>query len=197
MKPIKTYFLKNNVNNLIKIGKSNDVERRIKEIVGQCSFVQLYVFHSVEGDHESYFHRLYADSRKSGEWFDLPNLTIDTIEAEYLNSISIKKLDDSDTTKFFINPNGVNYELMKSVYFFTFSTSIISMYGDCGSKIISTIRDIEHKINSIKIYSGSNWVEIFENKDNRGVILGTIDCETEVIVNCDEKNYHYKIYYEE
>lgn len=83
MKPIKTYFLKNNVNSLVKIGKSNDVERRVTQIVGQCKFIELSVFHVLDGDYESFFHNHYREYRKEGEWFDIPDLTVDKILEDF------------------------------------------------------------------------------------------------------------------
>lgn len=78
-----TYFISNKVNSLVKIGKSINVERRIKQIEGQCNFLELSVMHVIEGNYESDFHLFYKEFRKKGEWFDIPDLTIDKIEADF------------------------------------------------------------------------------------------------------------------
>jgi len=86
-----TYFLKNNVNSLIKIGKSNNVARRLSEIKGQCSFIQLSVFHVIEGNFEADFHDYYKDFRKEGEWFDIPDLSIEMINSDLFKIQSLQK----------------------------------------------------------------------------------------------------------
>jgi hypothetical protein len=77
---MKTYFLKNSVNHLTKIGKTYDMEKRLKAIRGQCQFVELSVFHVMNGDYEAAFHKFYAKRRQDGEWFDLAGITVEDLE---------------------------------------------------------------------------------------------------------------------
>lgn len=83
---METYFLKNNVNNYVKIGKSIAPYSRVDQIMGQWPFVDIYVFHTVNGDYERKFHLLFYEKRVKGEWYDLPDLTIEGIET-YIKSM--------------------------------------------------------------------------------------------------------------
>lgn len=94
---MKTYFLLNNVNSLIKIGKSKDVYSRMREIKGQCSFIELSIFHIVEGNYESFFHKYYSDLRVTGEWFDLKGITIEELD----NALSFKRGDLNRSEKLY------------------------------------------------------------------------------------------------
>ncbi len=88
-----TYFVKNNINSLIKIGKATNVQNRLVQLKGQISFVELSLFHYLEGDYEDYFHSLYENHRKSGEWFDIPNVTVSEINTHWDNAIGLKQID--------------------------------------------------------------------------------------------------------
>ena len=80
---MQTYFLKNNVNSYIKIGKSIAPHSSVGLIMGQWPFVIISVFHVINGDHERKFHRLFYDKRVAGEWYDLPNITVEDIENHF------------------------------------------------------------------------------------------------------------------
>ncbi len=77
---MQTYFLKNNVNSFIKIGKSVAPKSRVDLITGQWPFVEIYLFHTIDGDYEKKFHQLFYGKRVKGEWYNLPDLTVDDIE---------------------------------------------------------------------------------------------------------------------
>lgn len=70
-----TYFFTNNVNNLVKIGKSIAPRSRSLQTAGECTFIEITVFHTIEGDYEREFHLLFSEYRSCGEWFDIPNLS--------------------------------------------------------------------------------------------------------------------------
>lgn len=81
-----TYFLKNNINDLVKIGYTKNLEQRVKSINGQCSFVKVELLFTIEGNHEKYLHDYYKESRKEGEWFEIPTLT-----EEYIKTLIAEK----------------------------------------------------------------------------------------------------------
>lgn len=78
-----TYLIGNDVNELIKIGKTYDVSKRVKQISGQLNFVNLQIIHSLEGDHETALHYQFAHKRKEGEWFELSQEDIENILSQY------------------------------------------------------------------------------------------------------------------
>lgn len=76
-----TYFFKNPVTGLIKIGRSVDIKTR-KQAVQCGSGVELKVLLVVSGDSERELHKKFAEYRKHGEWF---NDTDGKIEAYIIN----------------------------------------------------------------------------------------------------------------
>ena len=78
------YFIRNKVNGLIKIGKTNRLSSRMSEIKRAFHFVgfdeQDLVLEAIaycpfgmnNGKVETYYHKLFAEYRKDGEWFDIP-----------------------------------------------------------------------------------------------------------------------------
>lgn len=67
---IDLYFIQNTVTRAIKIGMSANVNLRLKELQAHtdCELHLLLVV-AGRGDAELTLHRLFADSRISGEWF--------------------------------------------------------------------------------------------------------------------------------
>lgn len=74
-----TYFFTNNVNNLVKIGKSIAPRSRSLQTAGECTFIKITVFHTIEGDYESEFHLLFSSYRVCGEWFDIPDFSVELL----------------------------------------------------------------------------------------------------------------------
>lgn len=68
-KIISTYFFKNPVTGLIKIGKSVDIKTR-KQAVQCGSGVELDVLLVIDGDSERELHKKFAEYREHGEWFN-------------------------------------------------------------------------------------------------------------------------------
>lgn len=69
-----TYFISNGVS--VKIGRSNHVSRRLRELQTSSSR-PLRLLLVLEGDHEREFHRRLAGYREGGEWFTLsPSLGV-------------------------------------------------------------------------------------------------------------------------
>ena len=123
------YFIRNKYNGLLKIGKTNDLQRRINEIESCFNFLGLdtnelaveaisYCPYGMNnGKVETYYHNLFKEKRKIGEWFDVSY-------DELLNSLFVNYIINEvlvtveDTYDF---PNGVkklklaenDYKLLK------------------------------------------------------------------------------------
>ena len=67
---MKTYMVLDTGANLIKIGKSVNVEYRVKSLQACCGS-KLEILHVFDFDIESLLHIKFRDSRKHGEWFDI------------------------------------------------------------------------------------------------------------------------------
>lgn len=84
------YFIKNEYNGLIKIGKTEDFNKRIKQIKSwflQCGLepkIKIIMLHttfpSFLSKLESYYHKQYKKHRKYGEWFDISEEELTSID---------------------------------------------------------------------------------------------------------------------
>lgn len=74
-----TYFLSNNINDLIKIGFSVDIEKRIQNMTSTLPFVEIECLFYIEGDYELDLHKHFKDKRIMGEWFDIKGITKDQV----------------------------------------------------------------------------------------------------------------------
>lgn len=67
------YFVKHKGFNFIKIGKTSDLELRLKQL--RQEFGNIELVHSIETESaielEKYFHHVFADKRTDREWFDI------------------------------------------------------------------------------------------------------------------------------
>ncbi|WP_153448749.1 GIY-YIG nuclease family protein [Vibrio algicola] len=64
-----TYFIFNPISKLIKIGRTNDIKRRITAL--QCGIgIPLDILLLVSGDREKECHQKFSEFRTHGEWFD-------------------------------------------------------------------------------------------------------------------------------
>ena len=84
-KEFKTYFFKNPLTNLIKIGKSVDINRRKKDIqVGTGA--ELEILYVTDENIEDKLHRKFKEYRVHGEWFDDKDGLIQQFISEQLTS---------------------------------------------------------------------------------------------------------------
>ncbi len=77
-----TYILKSN--NLYKIGKTKDIEQRLKSYHIHSPGFQL--IRLIESDIEKELHNLYKVKRKKGEWFKLTEEDILEIDDRLIES---------------------------------------------------------------------------------------------------------------
>lgn len=82
------YFIRNEYNGLLKIGKTNNLQRRINEIENCFNFLGMDTqkitveaisycpFGMNNSQVESYYHNLYKDKRIKGEWFDISKVEL-------------------------------------------------------------------------------------------------------------------------
>lgn len=68
-KTIKTYIIRNNTNGLIKIGRSRDVEQRVRSL-STATGSELELLCTIDKDIENELHRKFSNYRTMGEWFD-------------------------------------------------------------------------------------------------------------------------------
>ena len=92
------YFIGNKKENICKIGVSNNVGKRIKEIQCSCPFVvEVLITYVVSDDYliEKALHNKYDEYRLNGEWF---NLSVITEIEEGINEADLKPFlfDDSE-----------------------------------------------------------------------------------------------------
>jgi hypothetical protein len=74
-----TYFARARGTNLVKIGRSTDVQQRIKSLQTGCP-QEIDVIGIADGDCESNWHRRFSGHRRTGEWFELSDQDISQIE---------------------------------------------------------------------------------------------------------------------
>ena len=123
------YFIRNKYNGLLKIGKTNSLQRRINEIENCFNFLGLDTNELVveaisycpygmnNGKVETYYHNLFKEKRKIGEWFDVSyDELLDSLFVNYIiNGVLVTVEDTYDF------PNGVkklklaenDYKLLK------------------------------------------------------------------------------------
>ena len=123
------YFIRNKYNGLLKIGKTNSLQRRINEIENCFNFLGLdtnelaveaisYCPYGMNnGKVETYYHNLFKEKRKIGEWFDVSyDELLNSLFVDYIiNGVLVTVEDTYDF------PNGVkklklaenDYKLLK------------------------------------------------------------------------------------
>ena len=123
------YFIRNKYNGFLKIGKTNDLQRRISEIESCFNFLGLDTNELVveaisycpygmnNGKVETYYHNLFKEKRKIGEWFDVSyDELLNSLFVDYIiNGVLVTVEDTYDF------PNGVkklklaenDYKLLK------------------------------------------------------------------------------------
>ena len=64
------YFIQDKMSNMIKIGKANDVEKRLKQLQTSCPY-ELELLSYIPGDEslEKDIHKKFSEYRHRGEWF--------------------------------------------------------------------------------------------------------------------------------
>ena len=123
------YFIRNKYNGLLKIGKTNDLQRRINEIESCFNFLGLdtnelaveaisYCPYGMDnGKVETYYHNLFKEKRKIGEWFDVSyDELLNSLFVDYIINGVIVTVEDT-----YDFPNGVkklklaenDYKLLK------------------------------------------------------------------------------------
>ena len=109
------YFIRNKYNGLLKIGKTNDLQRRINEIESCFNFLGLDInelaveaisycpYGMNNGKVETYYHNLFKEKRKIGEWFDVSyDELLNSLFVDYIiNGVLVTVEDTYDF------PNGV------------------------------------------------------------------------------------------
>lgn len=82
------YFIRNKANNLLKIGRTQNLKTRFKNIESSFKFcgveinlnIELFIECDFSLKLEKYLHEKYNNKRKIGEWFDIKNINIKQID---------------------------------------------------------------------------------------------------------------------
>ena len=102
------YFIRNEYNGLLKIGKTNNLSRRMKEIEQCYTFLGMNTqkikleaisycpFNMDNSQVESYYHDLYKENRVIGEWF---NISYDQLFNDFDITMIIDEILDSKEPK--------------------------------------------------------------------------------------------------
>jgi len=119
------YFIKNEYTGLIKIGCTDNLVRRMKELKSLFSLLAMngnklkivglaVTFPRYGNKLEKQFHYLFNEYRVCGEWFDIKNKVIEEFLLEYANNAMIindvpVNFDDNESR--FFKPISKSYEL--------------------------------------------------------------------------------------
>jgi hypothetical protein len=79
---MKIYLIKTSASDLYKIGRSENVKNRLKQIKGSMSFVDIFLIHTIDYDCENALHEFFKEKRSVGEWFLLSEEDIALIKAK-------------------------------------------------------------------------------------------------------------------
>ena len=160
------YFIKNNNNGLIKIGKSNNIKNRFKRIKDTFKFLgldngEIYLVDSIfcknYSELESDLHNMFKEFRKAGEWFSISELMVkDCIDRIDLNKYNVQK-------KIIIKKPIKNIKINNDVKILSnkteadeicaFMDGCIGSYDYCLSECLNTIRKIiDNDCEFIKLY---------------------------------------------
>lgn len=82
---VKTYIVKHPTTKLLKIGRSVDVEARIKNLQTGAGTV-LETIAVLEGDIEGQLHKRFSDLRRHGEWFE----DVDQRISKYVETVRLE-----------------------------------------------------------------------------------------------------------
>lgn len=156
------YFILNKDNNLIKIGCSNNIQRRYNELVSNLYNLglnnELEILKTIETKNkfevENIYHSIFKEYRKTGEWFDI---TLDMINnVDYLKEIKDKNIN---AKIFFKNVNNNSYNIIN---------------GKCIPKYnINNISKVNLDMQSKGVFYSFLELEI-DSKDNIVTMKGNI-----------------------
>ncbi|MDV8154526.1 GIY-YIG nuclease family protein [Acinetobacter bereziniae] len=90
---LKTYVVQDVDTGIVKIGKSKNVQTRLSAIKNN-SGRNLKIIAIFPEDIEKQLHIKYAEFRKVGEWFSLPQFELDDLINETQQSLDLQNKDD-------------------------------------------------------------------------------------------------------
>lgn len=165
------YFVKS-TNNLIKIGSTTNVERRLKQLqTGSPGELELLGYIETEDSYalESKLHEEYKTLRVSGEWFNIPVKQVEEL---------IDKYNDSKLINYGVNKNLLNNFNDESVRLLLSKSELTQRDGKCtrenaikGVYLQSWNNDDHVQVNLIHYRSDSNSFLVH----SLGSLTGDID----------------------
>lgn len=90
------YFIADTTNNIVKIGYSKDVKKRLKQLqTSNGNTLVLLGYMNGDISHEMYCHQLFSRYKLKGEWFSLDsdNVILDYINTNNLMYCHVDRID--------------------------------------------------------------------------------------------------------
>ena len=184
MKEQYTYFIKNPLNGLIKIGRSEDVEKRFKSLRTGAGIALELLFY-IERDVEKELHIKYNKQRKIGEWFDLTYEEVLNEHNLFGDSTSIILIKDALSGE--RNLNKANFHTVKVPKYITLRNDISNFFrtqlSDKGSNLSM---GIDFAIDQMKPYSANpNNIRIPNTGMDMSSIVYEDDSQISALTNED------------
>ena len=185
------YLIRNKNNNLLKIGLTNDINRRIKDIKSNFKFfgekpnLELECFIECDNNFEveKYLHKRFDKYRYTNEWFDIKYISdiISSLINEFVTTSSV----DKNITKEIVNRSMSLYELLDVPFPREYQGEIIKEYNSNDIKFVS---ESEFGIPTLREYAiFTSILYIYMNKNSKnGIVEYT---EQQILRNmCYENN---------
>lgn len=179
------YFIRNEYTGLLKIGKTNNLIKRIREIKGNFLFLGLEQqklsieaisycpFGINNGIVETYYHNMFKKHRKNGEWFDVDyDLLSCSLNTDYIINGVLATVEDTGDFPYKIVPIELqenNIEYLNNIIHKYLSEEIRKYFYAMNS---NNIFELIHKKNEVKSVSSKDvYKYIMTLKDDSETIL--------------------------
>jgi len=88
------YFIADTTNDIVKIGQSKDVKKRLKQLqTSNGNVLVLLGYMDGNKEKEKYLHQLFSEHKLQGEWFKLNEILINYININNRMYCHIERID--------------------------------------------------------------------------------------------------------